>query len=82
MSEWIDFDRWPDCIDIARPGIIFEVTNNDQTLFTNCVIPLLLPFDWESEPVRFRAVPEPEPRHSSPLPKSEEWKPGGGVHDR
>ncbi len=69
MSEWIDFDRWPECGSMVRPGIIFEVTNEEQTLFTNCVVPLPLPVDWKSTPVRFRIVPEPKPRHSSPLPK-------------
>lgn len=69
MSDWIDFDRWPECASMERPGIIFEVTNEEQTLLTSCTIPLELPFDWTSAPVRFRAVPEAKPRHSSPLPK-------------
>lgn len=69
MSEWIDFDRWSECRSMERPGIIFEVTNNEQTLLTTCVVPLPVPFDWKAAPVRFRTVPEPEPRHSSPLPK-------------
>ena len=69
MSEWIDFERWPDCKHMERPGIVFEVTNGDQTLLTNCVVPLPLPSDWVVHPLRFRVVPQPRPRHSSPLPK-------------
>lgn len=69
MSEWIDFNRWPECVSMERPGIIFEVTNENQTLFTKCVVPLPLPFDWKSAPVRFRPVLEPKPRLSSPLPR-------------
>jgi hypothetical protein len=70
MSEWIEFDRWPECVNMERPGIVFEVVNaEDQKMFTNCVVPLELPFDWKSEPVRFRARPEREPRHSTPIPE-------------
>ena len=70
MGEWIDFDRWHECVQMERPGIIFEVSNEeDRRLLTRCTVPLEVPFDWESPPVRFRAVPEPPPRHSDPLPK-------------
>lgn len=70
MGDWIDFDRWPECVEMERPGIVFEVVNADnQSLFTNCVVPLETPFDWTSAPLRFRAIPEPKPRHSSPIPK-------------
>nr|WP_234819371.1 hypothetical protein [Sinorhizobium meliloti] len=37
MSEWIDFERWPECKRMERPGIAFEVTNGDQTLLTAAV---------------------------------------------
>lgn len=74
MSEWIDFDHWPECTAMERPGFVFEVVNADQqALLTNCVVPLETPFDWRSPPLRFRVVVESAPRHSEPLPK-----PSGG----
>ncbi|RVG98639.1 hypothetical protein [Sinorhizobium meliloti] len=69
MSEWIDFERWPDRKSMERPGIVFEVTNGDQTLLTDCVVPLPLPSDWVVHLVRFRAVPQPRPRHSAQIPE-------------
>ena len=40
-----------------------------QTLMTHCIVPLPeLPFDWRSPPVEFRAIAEPAPQHSEPLP--------------
>jgi hypothetical protein len=69
MVEWIDFERWPECPSMERPGFVFEVTNAEQqTLLTECVVPLEVPFDWRSPPLKFRLVPEPEPRHSDPIP--------------
>jgi hypothetical protein len=69
MGEWIDFDRWPECRQMERPGIIFEVGNDENLrLFTHCVVPLAVPFDWKLPPVRFRAVQAPLPRHSTPIP--------------
>jgi hypothetical protein len=71
MGEWLAFVQWPQCQEMARPGIVFEVQNDaGQSLFTPCVVPLgELPFDWKSPPVRFRAISEPPPRHSAPLPR-------------
>jgi hypothetical protein len=70
MSEWIDFERWPDCPTMQRPGIVFEIVNDaNQSMLTECVVPLPIPTDWTSRPVRFRTVPEPEPRRSSPIPE-------------
>lgn len=67
--DWIDFDRWPECRAMERPGIVFEVENAEgQSLLTPCSVPLELPFDWTSAPTRFRPVEEPKPRHSNPLP--------------
>lgn len=69
MCEWIDFERWPECRQMERPGYVFEVVNaEDQSMLTTCVVPLHPPFDWSSAPVKFRIVPEPAPRHSDPLP--------------
>lgn len=70
MSEWISIAQWQECVNMARPGIIFEIRNAEgQSLLTPCVVPLPnMPFDWKSPPVRFRAVAEPRPEHSTPIP--------------
>ena len=73
MSEWIDIQRWAECVGMERPGMVFEVVNADlQSLLTHCEIPLETPFDWRSPPLKFRVVVEPAPRHSEPLPKPSE----------
>jgi len=70
MSEWIDFERWPDCVRMERPGYVFEVRSGEgRILLTPCTVPLRLPFDWTSPPVRFRLVEEQRPRHSTPVPR-------------
>ena len=71
MSDWISMDQWPDCLGMEKPGIIFELRNREGlSLFTPCVMPMPeLPFDWQSPPLHFRAVAEPLPEHSSPIPK-------------
>lgn len=67
--DWIDFDRWPECRHMERPGIVFEVENAaGQSLLTPCTIPLEIPFDWTGGPIRFRSIEEPKPRHSAPIP--------------
>jgi len=35
---------------------------------TPCVVPLPMPFNWKSPPVKFRVVALPKPEHSEPLP--------------
>ena len=71
MSEWLSIAQWHQCEKLAKPGIVFEISNADgQSLLTPYVQPLPnLPFDWKSPPVRFRAVAEPEPVRSAPIPK-------------
>lgn len=56
--------------ELAQPGVIFEIGNAEgKSLFTPCVMPLPpTPFDRKSPPLRFRAVPEPAPEHSAPIP--------------
>jgi hypothetical protein len=74
MSEWFDINQWDHCIEMARPGIVFEIRNADgQSMFSPCTkqVPEA-PFDWKSSPLKFRAVLEPAPEHSSPIPKPEE----------
>jgi len=70
MSEWISIAQWNDCAKMARPGIVFEIRNADgRTMLTPCVQPLPpAPFDWRSPPLQFRAVAEPKPERSAPIP--------------
>ena len=69
MYEWIDFSRWEECRAMERPGYVFEVVDAEQqSMLTTCTVPLPMPFDWSSSPVKFRMVREPSLRHSDPLP--------------
>ncbi len=69
VGEWTPIEKWSDCRQLERPGFIFEIQNaSGQTLFTRCTPHLNVPFDWTSAPVRFRAIPEPAPQRSTPLP--------------
>ena len=69
MDAWIDFSHWDACKFMERPGYVFEVVNaDDQQMLVTCIIPLEVPFDWTSSPVKFRVVPELKPKHSDPLP--------------
>lgn len=69
MGEWIDFSHWEECKVMERPGYVFEVVNaEDQSMIVTCTVPLEMPFDWSSSPVRFRMIAEPRARHSDPLP--------------
>ena len=71
MSDWIAIEQWSECVRMERPGIVFELRNEQGlSLFTPCVLPLPeAPFDWQSPPNKFRAVEAAKPRHSSPIPK-------------
>jgi hypothetical protein len=70
MSEWLAIAEWHRCAEMARPGIVFEIRNaQGQTLLTPCVQPPpKAAFDWKSPAVQFRAVNEPPPRRSTPIP--------------
>lgn len=70
MGEWIAIEQWERCLDMVRPGIVFEIRNGDgNSLFTECVVPLpAMPFDWKTPALSFRAVREEKPKHSGPLP--------------
>jgi hypothetical protein len=74
MSDWVDIEKWQHCLDMARPGIVFEIRNADgQCMITPCTAAVpTLPFDWKSAPLRFRAIAEPLPQHSPPMPKPKE----------
>lgn len=73
MSDWVAIEQWAECARMEKPGIIFEIRNREGlSLFTPCVAPLPeVPFDWQSPPVQFRAMPEQPAVHSSPLPKAQ-----------
>jgi len=73
MGDWMPIEEWQRCINLARPGIVFQIRNADgQLLTTSCIVPLpQLPFDWKSPPLQFRAVGETRPEHSDPLPEPE-----------
>ena len=70
MDGWIEIERWRECAQMAKPGVVFELRNAaGQSLFTPCTSGLPhVPFDWKLPAIVFRAVAEPAPRHSSPLP--------------
>jgi hypothetical protein len=70
MGEWLAIAEWQKCIEMARPGVIFELRNREgNSLFSPCTAFLpAAPFDWKSPAIEFRAVPEPAPQHSSPMP--------------
>ncbi len=71
MSEWLAIAEWERCVEMARPGIVFEIRNPEGlSLFTPCVTPLpAMPLDWKLPPVEFRAVAETPPEHSTPIPE-------------
>ena len=71
MSEWMAITEWHRCAEMARPGIVFEIRNADgKSLLTPCVARLpATPFDWDSPPLQFRAIPEPAPSRSTPIPE-------------
>jgi hypothetical protein len=70
MSEWMAIAQWQECTNMMRPGIVFEIRNAEgQTMLTPCTIPLPpMPFNWSSPPTMFRAVAQPKPEHSTPIP--------------
>lgn len=70
MSEWTPISEWHQCVELAKPGIIFEIRNAEgQSLFTGCTSAFSTPFDWKSPPIVFRAIPAPKPVHSEPMPE-------------
>ena len=70
QSDWVAIAQWQQCPAMERPGIVFEIQNAaGQSMFTQCVVPMPPPpFVWASPPVRFRAVTEQPPEHSTPIP--------------
>lgn len=72
MSEWMAIEQWEQCRALAKPGIVFELQNAEGlSMITPCVVPApAAPFDWKSAPVRFRAIVEPKPERSEPIPPS------------
>jgi hypothetical protein len=73
MSDWMAIAQWHECEKLARPGIVFEIRNAEgESLLTPCTptVPPS-PFGWKSGPVEFRAIPQPPPKRSEPMP---DWK--------
>ena len=70
MSDWMAIAQWDRCHELARPGIVFEIENGEgRSMLTPCVTAVPpVPVDWKSPPVQFRAVVEPEPERSTPIP--------------
>lgn len=71
VSEWMAIDQWHQCRAMERPGIAFELQNADgQQMLSRCSDALpATPFDWGAPPIRFRAVVEPPPKRSAPIPE-------------
>jgi hypothetical protein len=70
-AAWIPMDEWARCVELSRPGIVFEIRNGEVlSLFTECVQPPPdAPFDWKLPPLEFRPVLESPAEHSDPIPK-------------
>jgi hypothetical protein len=69
MVEWIDFSQWRSCEELAKPGIVFEIANDDgQVIIAECGAVVSVPYDWTSPPRSFRPIPELPARRSTPLP--------------
>ena len=71
MSDWIDIEQWQRCLEMEKPGIVFEIRNVEgHSMLAHCTTTVpQAPFDWKSAPVKFRAVVEPPAEHSTPIPK-------------
>ena len=69
-ADWMSMEEWARCVELSSPGIVFELRNAEgMSLFTPCVMPPPeAPFDWKLPPHEFRAVPEPAPERSDPIP--------------
>lgn len=70
IGEWIAISEWARCVEMARPGIVFEMRNAEGLVLTTECTPSLpeVPFDWTLPPIEFRAVTLMPPTHSTPLP--------------
>lgn len=70
MSDWIPVERWSECRQMERPGVVFELRNRvGQHMITACVDQLPAPpFDWRDPVIEFRVIDEPPVRRSDPLP--------------
>jgi hypothetical protein len=72
LTEWFPIKEWGRCAELARTGLVFEIRNSDGlSLFAECstLIPEA-PWDWQSPPIEFRAVPQLPAERSMPLPEA------------
>lgn len=68
VDGWYDFSKWDQCRSMERPGYSFEIENAEgMKLWTPCTPVVELPFDWKSEPQRFRLVKMVQGEHSTPM---------------
>ena len=79
MGEWIAIAQWDKCLGLARPGIIFEVSNAEgrSLVHTVCGVAATAAVRLEIAPVRFRVVPEFRRSTRRPLPEP----PKGALKD-
>ena len=70
MGDWKSIQDWAQCAEMVGPGIIFELRNAEgQSLYSPSVSSVpATPFGWKSAPKEFRAIRQPPPEHSSPMP--------------
>jgi hypothetical protein len=71
FGPWFTIAHWGKCTHLMQQGSVFELQNAEgQVMLSECTshVPQK-PFGWNSDPVRFRLVKEPIPRHSPPTPE-------------
>ena len=70
VSDWMAIAQWDQCRELWRPGIVFEIENGEGRSMLTAYSPAVppVPVDWKSPPIQFRAVVEPEPERSAPIP--------------
>jgi hypothetical protein len=70
FGPWFTMSHWDKCAHLMQQGSVFELQSAEgQVMLSECTsrVPQK-PFDWHSDPVRFRLVKEPIPKHSPPTP--------------
>jgi hypothetical protein len=71
FGPWFAISHWDKCLHLMQQGSVFEFQNAEgRILLSECTSSVpQKPFDWHSEPVRFRLVKESLPKHSPPTPE-------------
>jgi hypothetical protein len=70
-GPWFAIKMWSKCEHLHQQGKVFELQNAEgKSMLSECTVAVpKKPFDWYSEPTRFRLVKEPLPRRDEPLPQ-------------